>query len=270
MLAGVLCCTSPLNGTYRVTAYFDHQNPNYVGDDYIWIYNGERVSSSYANKTGEPYPYDGHDGWDWALVSGTDVLAAAAGTVEVSTDSWAVVPCYGRTIVINHGNGYYTQYSHLNERLVQQGTSVAAGQLIARSGNSAAPQCPVSAHLHFGVRQDGYLYTTYATDPFGWRGSQRDPLFNYNNKESSCLWAGVPGDSISCADIIVEDDGAGWSQNGLGPRVHRRQRLPSALDLRLGHAQLLGQMDSPIAPSRLLPDSHFHPGRERYNHKCAL
>lgn len=30
------------DGTYRVTAYFDHQNPNYGDDDYIWIYNGER------------------------------------------------------------------------------------------------------------------------------------------------------------------------------------------------------------------------------------
>ena len=35
----------PFNGIHRVTSYFDHQSPNYAGDSYIWIYNGERVAS---------------------------------------------------------------------------------------------------------------------------------------------------------------------------------------------------------------------------------
>jgi murein DD-endopeptidase MepM/ murein hydrolase activator NlpD len=204
----------PFNGTYRVTAHFDHDRPNYAAgtDNYIWIYNGERVASSYANKTGEPYPYDGHDGWDWSMGTGTDVLAAASGTVVWSMDNWG---CYGHTIIIDHGNSYYTQYSHLSQRFVGVGNPVVVGQHIAESGNTAHVdplRCPVGAHLHFGVRHGGYLYTTYATDPFGWRGSGRDPLYDFNQKESSCLWAGVPGDAISCADIIVEDDGAGWAQ----------------------------------------------------------
>jgi murein DD-endopeptidase MepM/ murein hydrolase activator NlpD len=207
----------PFNGTYRVTAYFDHDSPNYAtgADNYIWIYNGERVASSYANKTGEPYPYDGHDGWDWSMGTGTDILAAAAGTVVVSEPDWQIAPCYGDTIVIDHGNGYYTQYSHLSNLLVNVADPVAAGQHIADSGDSVGPGCaPVGAHLHFGVRHGGYANTTYAVDPFGWRGNGRDPLFDYNGKESTCLWAGVPGDDISCADIIVEDDGAGWDQYG--------------------------------------------------------
>lgn len=202
----------PFNGTYRVTSYFDHQNPNYVGDNWIWIYNGERVASSLPNHTGEPYPYDGHDGWDWSMGTGTDILAAAAGTVVLSTDNWG---CYGHTIIINHGNSYYTQYSHLNQRLVNVGNQVTTGQHIGESGNTSHidPQrCPVLAHLHFGVRHGGFDDDLYAIDPFGWRGTQRDPLFNYNGKESSCLWGGVPGNEISCADTIVEDDGAGWYQ----------------------------------------------------------
>ncbi len=42
----------PFNGTYRVTAYFDHDKPNYGtgADGYIWIYNGERVASSFSAK----------------------------------------------------------------------------------------------------------------------------------------------------------------------------------------------------------------------------
>lgn len=191
----------PFDGTYRVTAYFDHDDPNYAGDGYNWIYNGERVpATGYPSCTGEPYPYDGHDGWDWGMGEWTDILAAAAGEIVLSEDDWGG---YGHTIIISHDNDYHTMYAHLRQRLVQVGNSVTAGQHIGESGDTGSPG---SYHLHFGVRHGGYANTTYATDPFGWRGSGRDPLFDYNGKESSCLWAGVPGDDISCADIIVEDD----------------------------------------------------------------
>jgi len=240
--AGGVVLRPPFNGTYRVTAYFDHNRPTYCigANGVITIYNGEQVAANCATQTGEPYPYDGHDGWDWSMGTGTDVLAAAAGTVVFSTDNWVEHPCYGRTIIIDHGNGYYTQYSHLSQRLVNVGNPVTAGQHIAESGNTSDPNdpnhCPVAAHLHFGVRHGGWANTTYAIDPFGWRGSGRDPLFNYNGKESSCLWAGVPGDDISCADIIVEDDGAGWSEygwwatstNGNGYREHHTYSWPYA------------------------------------------
>ena len=214
---------SPFNGTYRVTAYFDHVRPTYCnGDDgTITIYNGEVVAASCTLQTGEPYPYDGHDGWDWSMYTGTSVLAAATGTVVLSTDDWEG-RCYGSTIVIDHGNGYYTQYSHLSQRFVGENVQVTAGQLIAASGNSVGPnpECdPVGPHLHFGVRQGGYSNSTYAIDPFGWRGLGRDPLFDYNGRVSTCLWAGMPGETISCGDITVEDDGAGWSESpphGLG------------------------------------------------------
>ena len=62
---GGIVLRPPFDGTYRVTAYFDHDEPSYAygpPDGYNWIYTGERVPSSYPNKTGEPYPYDGHDG----------------------------------------------------------------------------------------------------------------------------------------------------------------------------------------------------------------
>jgi hypothetical protein len=38
------------------------------------------------------------------------------------------------------------------------------------------------------------------------------PFIRWRSKVT--LWAGAPGDDISCADIIVEDDGTGWEQNG--------------------------------------------------------
>ncbi len=143
------------------------------------------------------------------MTTGTDILAVAPGTVVIAdVGNWHN---FGRTIVIAHSNNYYTQYSHLDGLLVGVGDTVVAGQHIAESGNTG----PIStgAHLHLGTRQGGYDNNIYAVDPFGWRGSGRDPLFNYNSKESVCLWNGKPGDQFCCSDIIVEDDGDGWTQD---------------------------------------------------------
>jgi len=225
--SGGVMLRPPFDGTYRTTAYFDHDEPSYAAgaDGYIQIYNGERVPSSYANKTGEPYPYDGHDGWDWSMITGTNVLAAAAGTVVVA--EWGNWGGYGRTIVISHSNGYYTVYAHLDQLLVGVGDSVTAGQHIAESG--ATPQ-GTPAHLHFGVRHGGWTNTTYAVDPFGWRGEGRDPLSDYNGKVSTCLWRSRDEDPISCADTIVEDAGRGstiagtWLISTLGNGYHMYYR----------------------------------------------
>jgi len=219
----------PFDGTYRVTAYFDHNRPTYCtgANGTITIYNGESVAANCNTQTGDPYPYDGHDGWDWSMNTGTDVLAAAAGRV-VYSNVWG---CYGHTIVVDHGNGYYTMYSHLSQRLVGENVSVTAGQHIGESGNSVGPGCDtVSAHLHFGVRHGDYVNTTYAVDPFGWRGNGRDPLFDYNNKVSICLWRSRDEDPISCADTIVEDAGRGsviagaWNVSTLGNGYHMYYR----------------------------------------------
>ena len=253
--AGGIKLRPPFGGTYRTVAYFDHDEPSYgIGaDGYIQIYNGERVPSSYANKTGEPYPYDGHDGWDWSMSIGTDVLAAASGEVVVSQDNYG---CYGHTIIIDHGNGYYTMYSHLNQRLVGANASVTAGQHIGESGNSVGPGCdPVGAHLHFGVRNGGYANTTYAIDPFGWRGAGRDPLFDYNGKTSTCLWRSSDEDPISCADTIVEDAAAGsvafplanWQVSNRGNGYHTFYRSNTATQYDY-HTWSTSAISNPLSP----------------------
>ncbi|HEX5594657.1 MAG TPA: M23 family metallopeptidase [Micromonosporaceae bacterium] len=82
---------------------------------------------------------------------GDTVVAAAAGTVEVSAHQGSANR-YGNLIVINHGNGYYTYYAHLKFRAVVQGQSVLAGQAIGALGNSSAPGNSISPHLHYEVR----------------------------------------------------------------------------------------------------------------------
>lgn len=159
------------------------------------------------------------------MITGTNVLAAATGTVVVA--EWGNWGGYGRTIVISHGNGYYTLYSHLDQLLVGVGDLVTAGQHIAESG-ATPPGTP--AHLHFGVRHGGYANTNYAVDPFGWSGTGRDPLFNHNGKVSACLWRSRDEDPISCADTLVEDAGQGstisgaWNVSTMGNGYHMYYR----------------------------------------------
>ncbi|MEU6609324.1 M23 family metallopeptidase [Streptomyces shenzhenensis] len=91
-----------------------------------------------------------HSGQDFAVPSGTQVLAAHGGTVVKAGGNGAGDgPAYGNAVVIKHGNGTYSQYAHLSRIDVKVGQVVATGQHIARSGNTGNSTGP---HLHFEIR----------------------------------------------------------------------------------------------------------------------
>lgn len=58
----------------------------------------------------------------------------------------------GQTVVIDHGNGYQTQYSHLSKINVRRGQQVRRGDIIALSGDTGLSLAP---HLHYEVRLNG-------------------------------------------------------------------------------------------------------------------
>ncbi|MEU1316040.1 M23 family metallopeptidase [Streptomyces tibetensis] len=91
-----------------------------------------------------------HSGQDFAVPSGTQVVAAHGGTVVKAGGNGAGDgPAYGNAIVIKHGNGTYSQYAHLSKVEVRVGQIVKTGQEIARSGNTGNSSGP---HLHFEIR----------------------------------------------------------------------------------------------------------------------
>ncbi|MFE6989688.1 M23 family metallopeptidase [Streptomyces pharetrae] len=91
-----------------------------------------------------------HSGQDFAVPSGTKVVAAHGGTVVKAGGNGAGDgPAYGNAIVIKHGNGQYSQYAHLSTINVKVGQIVATGQKIALSGNTGNSSGP---HLHFEIR----------------------------------------------------------------------------------------------------------------------
>ena len=81
---------------------------------------------------------------------GADVLAVDDGEVIFS----GVNGGYGNTIILSHGGGISTQYSHLSKLLVPEGKKVLKGEKIGLVGSTGISTGP---HLHFGVIKDGQV-----------------------------------------------------------------------------------------------------------------
>lgn len=101
------------------------------------------------NQAGNLWQHN-HSGQDFAVPTGTEVVAAHGGTVVKAGGNGAGDgPAYGNAIVVKHGNGTYSQYAHLSRIDVRIGQVVATGQHIALSGSTGNSTGP---HLHFEIR----------------------------------------------------------------------------------------------------------------------
>ena len=99
-----------------------------------------------------------HMGMDIAAPNGTDIKAAADGTITYS--GW--MGGYGNLIIISHGNGIQTYYGHCSKLYTSVGEEVKAGDIIAAVGSTGNS---TGNHLHFEIRKNGsqinpqkYLY----------------------------------------------------------------------------------------------------------------
>ena len=84
----------------------------------------------------------GHTGIDYALYTGTPVLAAMDGKISRVV---SLVSGYGTHIIIDHGNVLQTVYAHLSRISVSFGDFVREGQIIGRSGSSGNSTCGTSS-----------------------------------------------------------------------------------------------------------------------------
>lgn len=117
---------------------------------FIWpCPSSSRITSQFGGRSS---PTEGastdHKGVDIGASTGSDILAAASGTVTISTYSVSA----GNYIMIDHGGGVSTVYMHCSSLLVSEGEEVTQGQVIAKVGSTGYSTGP---HLHFGVRADG-------------------------------------------------------------------------------------------------------------------
>lgn len=113
--------------------------------------SGSAQTGYYINPVPSARVTQGLHGWngiDLAAPRGTPIRAAADGTVIISRNGgWN--GGYGSYVVITHGNGTQTLYSHMSSTIVASGQSVERGQLIGYVGSTGLS---TGAHLHFEVR----------------------------------------------------------------------------------------------------------------------
>jgi septal ring factor EnvC (AmiA/AmiB activator) len=88
---------------------------------------------------------------------GTSVKAVEAGKVRLVGQFGT----YGLTIVLEHGNGYYSVYAYLESAAVKLGADVARGAILGRVGGESSDY---GAHLHFEIRGENQQ----ALDPTTW------------------------------------------------------------------------------------------------------
>lgn len=85
-----------------------------------------------------------HTGTDFRVAMNTPVPASNDGVVVLAKERYLS----GNSVMIDHGEGVYSVYFHLESFKVKVGDVVKQGQIIALSGNTGRSS---GAHLHFGI-----------------------------------------------------------------------------------------------------------------------
>jgi murein DD-endopeptidase MepM/ murein hydrolase activator NlpD len=114
----------------------------------IWPVKGY-LTSGFGYRTN---PFTGvgsmHQGIDISNRIGTPVQAPARGKITFAGPDGA----YGISVIIDHGNGTVTRYSHLEQTPVKVGQHVQRGEVIASLGNTGRSTGP---HLHYEIIVQG-------------------------------------------------------------------------------------------------------------------
>jgi murein DD-endopeptidase MepM/ murein hydrolase activator NlpD len=179
----------PFAGIRTVVNYFDHDlpAPEDRGNGFQRTFCGSEFRG----------PVDGHTGYDWLMPQGTSLFAAFDGVVEFAGNeppfvcgSFGVVS--GLSVQLRHvanQQRHVIVYAHLSALNVQAGDTVAAGDVVAASGNTG---CSTEPHLHFEVWRSDNGGPLIATDPYGWWPLTPDPWAAHPRGAAS-VWLWKPG-----------------------------------------------------------------------------
>jgi murein DD-endopeptidase MepM/ murein hydrolase activator NlpD len=116
----------------------------FFGDRRTYFYNGQQISESI------------HNGVDLASLANAPIEASNSGIVRFT----GAIGIYGNSVIIDHGMGLSTLYSHLNSISVKPNQEVKKGEVIGVSGTTGLAG---GDHLHFGIAINGQFI-----DPVEW------------------------------------------------------------------------------------------------------
>jgi murein DD-endopeptidase MepM/ murein hydrolase activator NlpD len=89
-----------------------------------------------------------HLGLDFTVPHGTPVLTSAGGRVVFARG----LDIHGNCVIVDHGWGVFSSYSHLREMFVVPGQMVLQGEVVGLSGNTGRSTGP---HLHWEIAVNG-------------------------------------------------------------------------------------------------------------------
>ncbi|MDR2488938.1 MAG: M23 family metallopeptidase, partial [Desulfovibrio sp.] len=119
---------------------------------------------------------------------GLDLASLARSPVPAGNDGVVVfadyLGIYGNLVVLDHGLGLQSLYSHMSEISVNAGQQVTRGQTLGRTG---ATGMAVGDHLHFGI-----LISGMEVSPVEWL----DPKWIRDNITDRLREAGTPGPEL--------------------------------------------------------------------------
>jgi Peptidase family M23 len=89
-----------------------------------------------------------HTGIDLQAEEGTPVLACNSGVIVLVDYLFFS----GRSVILDHGWGFFSMYFHLSETRAKEGDRVNQGAMLGRVGSTGRSTEP---HLHWGIRMNG-------------------------------------------------------------------------------------------------------------------
>lgn len=138
--------------------------------------------------------------WDFKMPEGVPITAAADGVVRLARGDSSTGGCgeefaaYSNYIVLQHKDGYETQYLHFQSIVVKSGQKVKSGELIGYAGKTG---WACGSHLHFKV--------TRATGQ-GWNNESVPARFaGYGDPQVATLVAAPVCQSQTTAEPMVAD-----------------------------------------------------------------
>lgn len=118
-----------------------------------------------------------HGAIDICTSKGTPIRAAQDGIVSVVANGGKLFRGYGKIVILDHGKGLWTLYSHCDTTLVKLGQRVKQGEYIATVGNTGRT---TTYHLHFEVRVAGVK-----KDPLSYLPSRPEMVKSTNYRSRS-------------------------------------------------------------------------------------